>query len=76
MMEGEPIAMVNGYPDAVSIASTLPEHADFTLSTPSGTAVFSRQSARGSSVPNCFVTYTPPASPNSPPAVATTIGGC
>jgi MSHA pilin protein MshA len=75
-MEGEVITMTNGYPDAASIASTLVEYTGFALTMPSGTAVFTKQSMSGSAIANCFVTYTPPASANSPPTVATTTGGC
>jgi MSHA pilin protein MshA len=75
-MEGQSITMANGYPDDATIASTLVEYSGFALTTPSGTAVFTKQSPSGSSLTNCFVTYTPPASVNAAPSVVTTTGGC
>lgn len=76
-MEGQTITIANGYPDAASIASTLVEYSGFALAT-GATAVFTKQT-NGSSpttIANCFVTYTPPASANAPPQVAVTSGGC
>jgi MSHA pilin protein MshA len=75
-MEGQPIAMANGYPDDATIASTLVEYSGFALTTPGGTAVFTKESPSGASIANCFVTYTPPASANAPPSVVATTGGC
>ena len=75
-MEGQPIAMVFGYPDAATIGDTLVEHTGFALSTAAGKAVFSSQSPSGTQIPNCFVTYTPPAAPNEAPHVVATTGGC
>jgi MSHA pilin protein MshA len=75
-MEGQPIAMAFGYPDAQAIQGTLIEHTGFSLATPTGTAVFTRQSPSGKPVANCFVTYTPPAAANQAPHVVATTGGC
>lgn len=75
-MEGEAITMTNGYPDAASIAATLVEYVGFSLTTASGTAVFTKQSSSGSAMANCFVRYAPPASANSAPTVTATTGGC
>jgi MSHA pilin protein MshA len=75
-MEGQTITMANGYPNAATVASTLVEYAGFALTTPSGTAVFTKESSSGTPSTNCFVTYTPPASANTPPTVAATTGGC
>jgi MSHA pilin protein MshA len=75
-MEGQPITIANGYPDDATIASTLADFSGFALTTPSGTAVFTKQSPSGTSIANCFVTYTPAAAPNTAPTIATTTGGC
>lgn len=78
-MEGEAITMANGYPNVATIGSTLVEYNGFQLDTSSGTdAVFRKQNQQTppSPIANCFVTYTPPAAPNSAPHVAVTSGGC
>lgn len=75
-MEGQPIGMAFGYPDAATIDETLVEHTGFVLTTPGGTAVFTKQSPTGAPIANCFVTYTPPAAANEAPRVVATTGGC
>jgi MSHA pilin protein MshA len=75
-MEGQPITMVHGYPNAATIGETLVEYTGFTLSTATGKAVFTKQSPSGTPIPNCFVTYTPPAESNQAPHVVATTGGC
>lgn len=76
MMEGQPITMAFGYPDATTIEGTLIEYTGFELAMPGGTAVFTKQSPSGTPIPNCFVTYTPPAAANQAPQVVATTGGC
>ena len=75
-MEGQPIRMTFGYPDAVTIESTLVEYTGFELTTPGGTAVFTKESPAGTPVANCFVTYKPPSAANEAPNVVATTGGC
>ena len=75
-MEGQPIKMVFGYPDAASIADTLVEYTGFTLTLPGRAAVFTKQSPTGTPLANCFVTYTPPAAVNEAPHIVATTGGC
>jgi MSHA pilin protein MshA len=75
-MEGQPITMAYGYPDAATIEGTLVEYAGFELTTAGGSAVFTKQSKSGGAVANCFVTYTPAAGANQAPQVAATTGGC
>ncbi len=75
-MEGQPIRMTFGYPDAVTIESTLVEYTGFKLTTPGGTAVFTKESPTGTPVANCFVTYKPPSAANEAPHVVATTGGC
>jgi MSHA pilin protein MshA len=75
-MEGQAITMGFGYPDASTIDETLVEYTGFAMTTPGGTAVFTKQSPSGTAIPNCFVTYTPPAAANLAPTVVSTTGGC
>jgi MSHA pilin protein MshA len=75
-MEGQPITMVYGYPNAATIGETLVEYTGFALSAASGNAVFTKQSPSGTPIPNCFVTYAPPTAPNEAPHVVATTGGC
>lgn len=74
-MEGQPIAMANGYPDATTIDETLVDYTGFALTT-GATAVFTKTSPSGTAIANCFVTYTPPAAANQAPTVVSTTGGC
>ncbi len=76
IMEGQPITMTFGYPDATAIEGTLIEHAGFKLATAGSSAVFTKESTAGAPIPNCFVTYTPPAAANEAPQVVATTGGC
>ena len=75
-MEGQPIAMAYGYPDAATIEGTLVEYTGFKLTTGGGAAVFTKQAQSGEVIANCFVTYTPAAAANEAPQVAATTGGC
>jgi MSHA pilin protein MshA len=76
LMEGQPITMAYGYPDAATIEATLIEYTGFEFTTPGGTAVFTKTSPAGTPIPNCFVTYSPPAAANEAPKVVATTGGC
>ena len=75
-MEGQAITMAFGYPDATTIEGTLIEYTGFKVTTPGGTAVFTKESQTGTEVANCFVTYTPAAAANQAPQVVATTGGC
>ena len=75
-MEGQAITMANGYPNAATIDDTLVDFTGFVLTAPAGTAVFTKASAGGTPIANCFVTYTPPAGANQAPTVVSTTGGC
>lgn len=75
-MEGQAITLAFGYPNAASIDDTLVEYAGFALTTPNGTAVFTKTSSGNAPIEGCFVTYTPPASANAAPIVETTVKGC
>jgi MSHA pilin protein MshA len=77
VMEGQTIAIVNGYPDAASIDDTLVEYAGFALTWTASTATFTKQNAAGTStITDCSVTYTQPAAANQPPTVAAMTTGC
>lgn len=75
-MEGQPIRMAFGYPDAATIEGTLVEYSGFELTTSGGTAVFAKESQAGDTIANCFVTYTPAPAANQAPKVVATTGGC
>jgi MSHA pilin protein MshA len=75
-MEGQPITMAFGYPDAATIDGTLIDRSGFSMHMQAGAAVFTRESPSGKLVPHCFVTYTPPAAANEAPQVVATTGGC
>jgi len=75
-MEGQAIAIANGYPNDATIDDTLVEYTGFALTNPGGTAVFTKTSPSGAAIANCFVTYTPPAGANQAPQVVATVGGC
>jgi len=74
-MEGNAITIVNGYPDAATIASTLAENppSGF-LVTPGATTTFTKTSSSGVAIANCVVTYTPAAANGAPGVVANTAG--
>jgi MSHA pilin protein MshA len=76
IMDGQPITMAFGYPDASAIENTLIEYTGFTLATAGTSAVFTKESPAGQPIPNCFVTYTPPVAANQAPQVVATTGGC
>jgi len=75
-MEGQPITLAFGYPDAVTIEGTLVEYSGFELKSAGDTAVFSKESQSGELIANCFVTYTPAPAANEAPQVVATTGGC
>ena len=72
-MEGNSIAITNGYPDATAISDTLGDVTGYTVTTDVGDAVttFAKTGASGT----CEVTYTD-AVANNPPAIALDTSGC
>ncbi len=72
-MEGNSIAITNGYPDATAISDTLGDTSGFTVTTAAGDIVttFAKTGASGT----CEVTYTDAAA-NNPPAIALDTSGC
>jgi MSHA pilin protein MshA len=76
IMEQQPITMAFGYPDSTAIEGTLVEYSGFKLANAGMSAVFTKESPSGQPIPNCFVTYTPPAAANDAPQVVATTGGC
>jgi MSHA pilin protein MshA len=76
-MEGAPITIAFGYPNAATIDDTLVEYTGFLLTT-GATAVFTKATpgTPGTPITDCFVTYTPPAAANQAPQVVATLTGC
>lgn len=70
-LEGNPIAMTNGYPDADDIAATLSDTSGFTPATVGATTTFVKDGAPGT----CEVTYTDAAA-NNPPAITIVVTNC
>lgn len=74
-MEGQTITIANGYPDVATIDDTLVDYTGFLLTTPGGTARFTKATPAGVAIANCFVSYTA-APANGSPTVVSTTGGC
>ena len=75
-MEGQVIAIVNGYPDAETVDDTLVEYTGFLLTNPSGTtAVLNKATPANTPIAGCLVTYTE-AAVNGAPGVVATTGTC
>ena len=72
-MEGNNIAITNGYPDAEDIADTLADSTGFTVTTNGGgdTTTFDKTGASGT----CQVTYVEAAA-NNPPTISIDTSGC
>jgi MSHA pilin protein MshA len=75
-MDGQPITLEFGYPDAATVADTLVDYAGFALTIRSGTAVFTKTSRSGAAIANCSVTYMPPSDAADAPEVQATTNGC
>lgn len=76
VMEGAPITMLNGYPDAegIAAAANLINGTDYTISTAGGTAA--TFTVIGAPTPaTCVVTYTE-AAVGAAPTIAIATGGC
>jgi len=72
-MEGNNIAITNGYPDASDIVNTLADTTGFTVTTNAGgdTTTFAKTGASGT----CEVVYVDAAA-NNPPAISNDTSGC
>ena len=69
-IEGQTVAMTNGYPTAASIETTLSDSSGFTFSGGTWTK-------DGANTPaNCSVTYTPPAANGNPPTIVADTSDC
>lgn len=73
-MEGNAVALTNGYPTAADIQKTLADFSGFTPATASGTTTFTRIGASDGTT--CRVEYTPPASAGGAPTIVAPTGGC
>jgi len=70
-MEGNPILITNGYPDADDIADTLADSTGFGIATAGGTTTFTKTGAPGT----CEVVYVE-AIVNNPPSITIDTTGC
>ncbi len=73
-LEGNPIDIVNGYPDAVTIEDTLSDINGFTAATAGSTTTFTKDGAPTPAT--CFSSYTQAAAANTQPVIATDFDGC
>jgi MSHA pilin protein MshA len=71
-MEGQTITMTFGYPNLVTIPTTLQDTTGFTYVPATG--VFTKDGATATAT--CAVTYTPPAAANTPPTIVVVKTGC
>lgn len=71
-MEGNNIAMTNGYPTRAALPNTLQDTTGFAYV--AGTGTFTRNGAQVAA--NCRVTYTAPAAANTAPTVVVVVTGC
>jgi MSHA pilin protein MshA len=76
-MEGQAVALVNGYPTAAAagIQVTLTDITGFAPAAAGGNFTFTKQSPSGVAIANCLVTYTPAAAAGAP-TVTTNTAGC
>ena len=69
-IEGQTVAMVNGYPTDAAVGTTLSDSSGFTFAAGTWTK-------DGANTPaNCSVDYTQPATAGNPPAIAVDTSGC
>jgi MSHA pilin protein MshA len=74
LMEGEKIALVNGYPSMDTIANTIQDTSGFTVEVGK---VETRFSPVGATEPDkCIATYAPPAAAGSAPTITVEASGC
>jgi MSHA pilin protein MshA len=75
-MEGVSIAIVDGYPDESSIASTLASLDGFVFDDSGSPSVFSKTNDGTNPIANCDVSYTEPANPGEAPSIQVDTSGC
>ena len=74
-MEGNPITIVNGYPDYLTIEDTLADSTGFTI-TSSAAAPFITTFAKTGASGTCEVTYEGSPAANSAPDIQVDVSGC
>lgn len=74
-MEGNPIDIINGYPDANDIAATLADSTGFAVSTAAGPPVVTTFAKTGASG-TCEMTYSDAPAAGNPPVIAVDVSGC
>ena len=73
-IDGQTVALSNGYPAAADITKTLADYTGFTAATSGTTTTFTRAGA--ATAASCIVTYSPPAAAGGTPTIASTTSGC
>ena len=71
-MDGQPVTLANGYPDAAGLANALTDTTGFT---PSGTD-FTANCGASQAAASCGVQYTPSGANGAFPIVSVNSGGC
>jgi MSHA pilin protein MshA len=71
-MEGQAITMVNGYPDAATIVTSLADVSGFGYTPAATSGVFQKTGVSG----DCRITYTEAPSVGAAPSVAPDVSGC
>lgn len=74
-MEGNPIDIINGYPDARDIGTTLADSTGFNVTT-TAAAPFITTFAKTGAPGACEVRYADPPALGNPPIVAVVLAGC
>jgi MSHA pilin protein MshA len=75
-LEGQTIAMTNGYPDIATIDDTLATLEGFVYNDSGSPGVFAKSNDGSTPIANCTVSYTPAASAGAAPTIVTDVSGC
>ena len=75
-MEGQVIAITNGYPDIATIDNTLASLDGFVYDDSGSPGVFAKSNDGTNPIANCTVSYTAAAAPGAAPTIAVDTSGC
>jgi len=75
-MEGQAVAISNGYPSDLAIDDTLASLDGFVYTEAASPKVFSKSNDGTTPIANCTVTYTAPAAAGAAPSIAVDTSGC
>lgn len=75
-MEGQTITMTNGYPDEATIDNTVASLDGFIYDDSGSPGIFAKTDNGSTSISNCGVSYTAPASLGEAPAISVDTSGC